>query len=44
MIDQGYLEVELKETLGKDVDLIFIGSSMDVCFQKQLEQGKIRIR
>ena len=42
-IDQGYLEDELVEALGKDVDIVFIGSRMDDFFKKQLEGDKIRI-
>ena len=42
-IDQGYLEDELTEALGKDVDLIFEGTAMDEFFKKQLEGDKIRI-
>ena len=43
LIDQGYLEDELKESLKKDVDIIFIGSAMDDFFKEQLENDKIRI-
>lgn len=43
-IDQGFLEDELEEALGKEVDIIFIGSRMDDFFKKQLEGDKIRIR
>lgn len=42
-IDQGFLEDELEEALGKEVDLVFIGSKMDDFFKKQLEGDKIRI-
>lgn len=42
-IDQGFLEDELEEALGKEVDIIFIGSRMDDFFKKQLEEDKIRI-
>ena len=42
-IDQGFLEDELVEALGKDVDIVFIGSKMDDYFTKQLEGDKIRI-
>lgn len=42
-IDQGFLEDELEEALGKEVDIIFIGSRMDDFFKKQLEGDKIRI-
>ena len=33
-IDQGYLEDELQEVLGKEVDIVFIGSKMDDFFRK----------
>ena len=42
-IDQGFLEDELEEALGKKVDLLFIGASMDEWFREQLEKDKIRI-
>ncbi len=42
-IDQGFLEDELAEALGKKVDLLFIGSAMDGYFKEQLEGDKIRI-
>jgi len=40
-IQQGMLEDELKEALGKDVDIVFIGSKMDEFFKEQLEGDKI---
>ena len=43
-IEQGYLEDELEEALGKEVDLIFIGSTLDDYFKEQLEGDKIRIK
>jgi len=43
-IDQGFLEDELSEALGKEVDIVFIGSKMDDFFREQLEGDKIRIR
>ena len=43
-IEQGYLEDELEEALGKEVDLIFIGSTLDEHFRRQLEEDKIRIK
>ena len=43
LIDQGKFEEELEETLGKKVDVIFIGSSLDELFQKQLDYDKIKI-
>ena len=43
-IEQGYLEDELEEALGKEVDLIFIGSTLDDYFKEQLEEDKIKIK
>ncbi len=42
-IQQGFLEDELKEALGKDIDLIFIGTELNDSFSKQLEIDKIRL-
>ena len=42
-IEQGYLEDELEDALGKEVDLIFIGSTLDEYFKEQLEGDKIRL-
>ena len=42
-IDQGFLEDELVEALGKDVDIVFIGSTMDDYFKNQLEKDKIKL-
>ena len=42
-IDQGFLEEELEEALGKKVDLLFIGTRLNDFFEKQLEGDKIRI-
>ena len=42
-IEQGFLEDELEEALGKEVDVIFIGSSLDDHFKEQLEGDKIRL-
>ena len=42
-IDQGFLEDELEAALGKDVDIVFIGSQLDEFFKEQLEGDKIRI-
>ena len=42
-IDQGFLEDELTEVLGKKIDIVFIGSRMDDYFREQLEGDKIRI-
>lgn len=41
-IDQGFLEDELVDALGKEVDIVFIGSGMDDFFKQQLEGDKIR--
>lgn len=43
-LDQGALEEELQNALGKDVDIVFIGSKMDEYLKEQLEEDKIRIR
>ncbi len=43
LIDQGFLEDELQEALGKEVDIVFIGSRMDDFFREQLEKDKIKI-
>lgn len=42
-IDQGYLEDELQEALGKEVDIVFIGSKMDDFFKSQLDKDKIKL-
>ena len=42
-IDQGKFEEELEEALGKKVDVIFIGSSLDEFFKQQLDYDKIKI-
>lgn len=42
-IDQGFLEEELEKALGKEVDIVFIGSKLDDYFKEQLEGDKIRI-
>lgn len=42
-IQQGFLEDELKEALGKDIDLIFIGTELNDFFKEQLEGDKIRL-
>ena len=42
-IDQGFLEDELVESLGKEVDIVFIGSRMDDYFKEQLEKDKIKL-
>ena len=43
LIQQGILEDELQSALGKEVDIVFIGSRMNDFFRKQLEGDKIRI-
>lgn len=43
LIDQGKLEDELMNSLGKEVDIVFIGSQMDDFFMKQLNGDKIKI-
>ena len=43
LIDQGFLEDDLVEALGKDVDIVFIGSTMNDYFKEQLEGDKIRL-
>ena len=43
LIDQGFLEEKLQNALGKEVDVVFVGSRMDDFFKSQLEGDKIRI-
>ena len=43
LIDQGFLEDELIDALGKDIDIIFIGTTMDDYFKEQLEKDKIKL-
>ncbi len=43
LIDQGFFEDELKEALGKEVDVIFIGSLMDDYFKSQMEGDLIKL-
>ena len=43
LIDQGFFEDELEEALGKEVDIIFIGSQMDDYFKQQLEGDLIKL-
>ena len=43
LIDQGFLEDELEEALGKEVDIVFIGSKMDDYFKQQLEGDLIKL-
>ena len=43
LIDQGFLEDELEEVLGKEVDIVFIGSQMDDYFKQQLEGDLIKL-
>ena len=42
-IDQGFLEDELVESLGKEVDIVFMDARMDDLFKEQLEKDKIRL-
>ena len=42
-MDQGILEDELSISLGKDVDVVFIGTRLNDFFKEQLEKDKIRI-
>ena len=42
-IDQGFLEEELEEALGKKVDILFIGTRLNDYFKEQLEGDKIRL-
>lgn len=42
-IDQGFLEEELEASLGKKVDLLFIGTKITDYFKEQLEGDKIRL-
>ena len=43
LIDQGFFEDELSAALGKDVDVVFIGSEMDDYFRKQMEGDLIKL-
>ena len=43
LIDQGFFEDELEEVLGKEVDIVFIGSQMDDYFKQQLEGDLIKL-
>ena len=43
LIDQGFFEDELEEALGKEVDIVFIGSLMDDYFRQQLEGDLIKL-
>lgn len=43
LIDQGFLEDELEASLGKEVDIVFIGSKMDDYFREQLEGDLIKL-
>lgn len=43
LIDQGFLEDELEKALGKEVDIIFIGSMMDDYFKSQMEEDLIKL-
>ena len=43
LIEQGFFEDELEEALGKEVDIVFIGSQMDDYFKQQLEGDLIKL-
>ena len=43
LIDQGYFEDELRNALGKEVDVVFLGATLGDYFNEQLEADKIRI-
>lgn len=43
LIDQGFFEEELEKALGKEVDIVFIGSRMDDYFREQLEGDLIKL-
>ena len=43
LIEQGSLEDELESALGKEVDIVFIGSQMNDYFREQLEKDKIKL-
>ena len=43
LFDHAGLNEELKEALGKDVDIVFFGSEMSDFFRKQLDIDKIKI-
>lgn len=43
LIDQGFLEDELMDALGKEVDIIFIGSLMDEYFEEQMRKDLIKL-
>ena len=42
-IDQGFLEDELVEALGKEIDIIFFGTTMNDWFKQELDKDKIKI-
>ena len=41
--DQSNLQEELAQALGKDVDLVFVGSQMDKYFEEQLRKDLIKL-
>ena len=43
LIDQGHLEDQLEKALGKEIDIVFIGSKMDDYFKEQLEKDLIKL-
>ena len=44
LLDEAGLVEELEKTLGKEVDVVTIGSEMNDFFRQQLEEDKIKIR
>ena len=43
LLDHVRVQRELKEVLGKDVDLITFGSSMNITFKNELDKDKIKL-
>ena len=43
LVDQGFLEDDLKNALDKDVDIVFETSHMDDFFRKQIEEDMIKL-
>ena len=43
LLDHVRVQRELKEVLGKDVDLITFGSSMNLTFKNELDKDKIKL-
>ena len=42
-VQQGFLEDELENALGKKVDIVFIGSKLDAFFEEQLMKDRIKL-